>query len=91
MVNVYNLNNKEDRSPPEGYESWRQWWIEKKHRDFYQCSRVNCAGHAAVGAHVQEQLGSKDRWYIVPLCTSCNNKPDYAIFQVKKFDLEPIN
>ena len=47
----------------------------------------NCWGRNLVGAHVQKAYSSDQRWYIVPLCVSCNNRTD--TFNVNA-TLEPV-
>jgi hypothetical protein len=50
---------------------------------------MSCNGSAHVGAHViKSGKGSKE--YILPLCYSCNNKPDGEIFKAWEADLVPV-
>ena len=30
MIKVHNLNGTTDNKPPRGYESWKEWWEERK-------------------------------------------------------------
>jgi hypothetical protein len=90
MTKVKNLNGTSDNKAPSGYTSWRNWWETKKNRKFSTCSCVDCIKNAEVGAHVQK-VGPSDKWYIVPLCNSCNVGKKNLVFEVRDNDLEPVN
>lgn len=91
MTLVKNLNKTKDRTPPKGYNSWKEWWEDQKSREFSTCSCENCTADAEVGAHVQKSGVSDMKWYIVPLCKPCNNKSSDDIFKVRDNDLAAIN
>jgi len=38
------------------------------------CPAYGCNGKDIVGAHVQKDSIYDNKWYIYPLCTSCNQK-----------------
>ena len=90
MTKVKNLNGTDDNKVPSGYKSWKHWWETKKKRKFGTCSCGDCSSDAEVGAHVQK-VGPSDRWYIVPLCISCNVGKKNVEFEVRDNDLEPVN
>lgn len=71
---VKNLNGTSDREP-KGFNSWKEFWEDKKGKSFDYCSNLECCEIAEVGAHVQK-VGYEEskEWYIVPLCKGCNNK-----------------
>ena len=91
MVKVKNLKGTSDRFPSDGSSSWQEWWGKKKKRKFGVCSKINCSFKAEVGAHVQKVLLNDKRWYIVPLCRSCNSSKSESGFYVDENDLEPVN
>jgi len=54
--------------------SWKQHWRNYGGLMMIGCSNVYCNGAAEVGAHVRKVRGSGNKWYIIPLCRSCNGK-----------------
>jgi len=90
MTKVKNLNGTSGRLPA-GYASWKEWWEAQTGRKFSSCSCSGCSAAAVVGAHVQKSGVSDMRWYIVPLCRSCNGKPSSEVFEVRDYDLVPVN
>jgi hypothetical protein len=82
MIAVHNLNNTGNKNPPAGYSSWRLWWQTQTGKMFCLCSRVGCNNFADVGAHVQKEGSADKSWYIVPLCTACNNISSKEAFLV---------
>ena len=44
---------------------------------------------ATVGAHVQKASIEDRRWFIVPLCEKCNQKPSTDVFAVYE-ELAPV-
>ena len=90
MTKVKNLNGTSDNTPPRGYSSWRAWWEAQTGRRFGTCSCSSCASSATVGAHVQK-VGSDNKWYIVPLCSSCNVSKKNVEFYVRDADLVAVN
>ncbi len=91
MIKVHNLNGTTDNKPPCGYDSWKEWWEERKNRRFNECSCYRCTSKAEVGAHVQKSGSVDEKWYIVPLCISCNSSKKDMDFFVNKEDLEQVN
>ena len=91
MINVKNLNGTADNGPrSKGVSSWREFWESRKGHSFGKCSCSGCSNFADVGAHVQKCDQSDRRWYIVPLCASCNGKRD-TFFSVHSNDLVPVS
>lgn len=88
---VKNLNGTSDNLPPKPYSSWKAWWEDKKGRNFMFCSCSDCLSPASVGAHAQKVSKDDKKWYIIPLCTSCNNKSSDEEFSVQEADLEAVN
>ena len=76
-------SSKVSPNPPKGYESWVEYW-EKNHgqildpKKWYDCpacgksvQRMNFDG-----CHVQKDEATDKKWYIIPLCDSCNHRKD---------------
>lgn len=91
MIKVKNLNGTSGNVPPKGYSSWKSWWESQKGRKFDSCSCSKCKNPAIVGAHVQKVSLSDRKWYIVPLCATCNKKPKGKEFEVRECDLVAVN
>ena len=87
---VHNLKNTSDRLAPNNVGSWKKWWQMKTGRSFDKCSCTSCKGNAEVGAHVQKDNGT-DKWYIVPLCNSCNVSKKNESFYVDSNDLVALH
>ena len=91
MIVVHNLKGTSDNNVPNGYSSWRNWWECQKGRRFSDCSCEGCFEQATVGAHVQKDSILDRKWYIVPLCNSCNVSKTGISFNVRENDLQPVN
>lgn len=87
MILVKNLNGTGDNLP-NGYSSWKDFWIAKKGYWPNKCSAYGCYGRAELGAHVIKVNGNDKSWYIVPLCFS-HNKTDSS-FYVDESMLVPV-
>lgn len=77
---VKNVIGSSKFAKPNGYSSWLDYWKAQTGENPYICSEVDCSNTGLVGAHVQKAYGSDRNWYIVPLCSSCNQRTD--IFNV---------
>lgn len=86
MALVKNINGSSDNNPPDGFDSWKEYWESRKGRRFSRCSNLSCSSAAEVGAHVKKAFGTNE-WYIVPLCNSCNNPSNTDAFEVNASDL----
>lgn len=85
---VKNVNGSGRYSAPEGYSSWLDYWNRHASHYAYRCGASDCHSHGdLVGAHVQKAYSSDSRWYIVPLCSSCNHRT--GIFDVDE-ELIPV-
>jgi hypothetical protein len=73
---VNNIIGSSRYSAPSGYSSWLEYWEDKSGKKAYSCGTSNCKGKDLVGAHVQKAYSNDNKWYIVPLCKSCNNRTD---------------
>lgn len=71
---VHNLQEA-SRPVPSGYTSWLDYWEKATKEHARWCHNVDCSGFlrtATDGAHVQLDDPTNNKWYIVPLCHSCN-------------------
>lgn len=85
MTKVKNLNGTSNHLPSD-YDSWEEFWEDKTGRFFETCSCKGCDNLAVHGSHVQKVDGDK-KWYIVPLCATCNVGKKNMIFEVRDNDL----
>lgn len=90
-MRVKNIKGTSDRTPPPPYQnlSWKDFYAVKRGREYIFCACKDCMNLVEVGAHViKADVGTDDKWYIVPLCKTCNNRTD--IFEVDSDDLVSI-
>jgi hypothetical protein len=74
-IRVRNVVGTADLDCPCG--SWLDHHERAIGRPSYLCANIVCAGSPVVGGHVIKIGNSMDsRWYIVPLCSSCNHKEE---------------
>ena len=66
---------------PSGYASWLDYWKAITGKNPYVCSASGCLKTDLVGAHVQKANSKDQRWYIVPLCSSCNQRTGILEFK----------
>ena len=50
------------------------YWCKHRYKVYVCASCGNGCCHDLVGAHVQKVNSNDKKWYIVPLCKSCNQK-----------------
>ena len=89
-IEVKNKKGTADNNPPAGYTSWLDFWEKKKGKKANTCEVHLCNGKPDLGGHVIK-LGEGGKEYILPMCYSCNNKPDDEIFRAWENDLVPVN
>ncbi len=88
-IDVKNKKGTGDKEPPSGYTSWLDFWEKKKGTKAATCEVRSCSGGPEVGGHViKSGEGSKE--YILPMCRSCNNKPDDETFKAWENDLVSV-
>lgn len=89
-IAVKNKKGTSNNNPPGGYSSWLDFWEKKKGKKANTCEVKTCKGDPDVGGHViKSGQGSKE--YILPMCYTCNNKPDNEIFEAWESDLVSVN
>lgn len=86
FIDVKNKKGTADKNPPSGYTTWLGFWEGKKSKKADTCEVLGCTNGPDVGGHVIKS-GQGNKEYIVPLCYSCNNKPEDGIFQAWESDL----
>ncbi len=90
MALVKNIQGSSDNTPYDGSSSWKEYWEERKGRKFSYCSHVGCFQLAEVGGHVKKVHGTGE-WYIIPLCSKCNNYANTDPYEVNDADLLRVN
>lgn len=86
FIKVKNKNNTTGKTPPSGYKSWLDFWEDKKGKKATTCEVLACGGKPDVGGHVIKS-GDGGKEYVLPMCYSCNNKPDGEEFKAWENDL----
>lgn len=74
-MKVKNLNDRGGRPIPSGYDSWLDWWKAQKGLKAsasVDCANWDCDKTATLGGHVKKDVPSDGHWYMVPLCSGCN-------------------
>jgi len=89
FIEVKNKIGTGGNNPPSGYSSWLEFWEEKRGKKANSCEAMACTGGPDVGGHVI-RAGEGPKEYILPLCYSCNNKPENEIFRAWEGDLVPV-
>jgi len=81
-VQVKNVtgSSKVSPNPPKGYTSWIEYWKKKGNFNMDNGNLIKCPGCGDLifpeeleGCHVQKVSSSDKKWYIAPLCNSCNH------------------
>lgn len=73
---VKNVSGSSRFPKPTRHSSWLAYWEEKAGYKALFCTASGCIKTNLVGAHVQKVNSSDKSWYIVPLCTGCNQRTD---------------
>lgn len=76
IKNINGSSSDRFKNPPQGYYSWIFYYKDKcGYSDIVSPSCANILHNsipADVGAHVRKADSSDGKWYIVPLCETCN-------------------
>lgn len=99
-ISTKNINGSSGISPkPKAGNGscWREFWEIRKGKKlnpfaFYVCPGCgrNVLGMNFFGCHVKKVRSLDNKWYIVPMCQSCNNKHDDE-FILDENLLVPVN
>lgn len=83
MVNVKNINHGTDQNT-----NYINQWETYMDKTLCGCANINCKNHdsydALVGGHVKIIGSTDNRWYITPLCHSCNGKDEFEMAVYKE-------
>lgn len=71
-----NVNKTANRTVPNGYESWLDFYEQNSGKSARVCKVKGCTSIATDGAHVKKVNSTDNSWYIVPLCRSHNHNGD---------------
>ena len=76
-------SSKVSPNPPSGYDSWLDYWEQNygwyfDHSKTYKCPACGKSFYRKNfdGCHVQKAYSTDQKWYIMPLCDSCNHRKD---------------
>ena len=91
---VRNKPGTSDETPPKGYDSWKEYWMDKQGvTDFGNCSVLDCKSKAEHGSHVEKVRNTEHgivethNVYITPLCAEHNNYRNREQFKVREKQL----
>ncbi|MCI1780039.1 MAG: hypothetical protein LKI53_08825 [Bacteroidales bacterium] len=73
---VKNVAGSDSLIPPQGYNSWLEFWKDHARVYLKKCSATDCDKDAEVGAHVQKAYSDDENYYIIPLCKICKRRND---------------
>lgn len=71
--------------------SWYAHWEKFSGQKANQCVVIGCKGKPEVGAHVQKDSSADSSWYVIPVCTACNNKRGEPLNVVDEVKLVSAN
>ncbi|MBE6105729.1 hypothetical protein [Anaerovibrio lipolyticus] len=92
FARVKNLQGTTDHTPERfGYDTWKSFWEARMNQHFQLCANIKCSNSATVGGHVIRVDKTSKKWYIVPLCSSCNHFGNDNPFLVDSSKLCPAN
>ncbi|MGL1890013.1 MAG: hypothetical protein OCD02_00230 [Spirochaetaceae bacterium] len=87
---INNKNATSDNTPPSQHKSWLEFWESKKGCSADKCEVENCSANAELGGHVIT-YGKGAKEYILPMCSSCHNKPSGEKFKAWESYLISVN
>ncbi len=74
-------SSKVSEKPPRGYSSWLDYWEVNANRKLKTGTKYKCPACGKAferenfdGCHVQKVDSTNSKWYIIPLCDSCNHQ-----------------
>lgn len=89
FIEVKNKKGTVEKDPPTGYSSWLDFWEKKKGKKATTCEVLGCSGNPDLGGHVIK-VGEGGKEYVLPMCYSCNNKPEDEVFKAWEGDLVSV-
>jgi len=89
-MKIRNINGTSDKTCECG--SWIDHWKKFSGQSLPAfCPTVGCYNKSLVGAHVQKDSYSDNKWYIVPLCSTCNGKKGESLDISDTYNLVSAN
>lgn len=93
-MNYISIKNKKgttgkDSKKDSKCDSWLDFWENKKGENATLCKVYGCSDNAKLGGHVIKHKGH-GKEYILPMCYSCNNKTDDAVFKALESNLVSV-
>jgi hypothetical protein len=71
-MKVKNLNNTSKYTCK--CKSWFAHWKNFSNQNILKCAVLNCNNLAEFGGHIQKISLADRHWYIIPICSHCNNQ-----------------
>jgi hypothetical protein len=97
LIKVKNAIGTSKLLPPAPFVSWLEYYeyVKQIIMEGYLLYRCPVCGRICLrkeldGCHVQKVCGNDDRFYIVPLCSSCNHRTDEFLIDESLLLLAPI-
>lgn len=74
VINFHGTSNKRCNCG-----SWLAHWKHFSEQTVYNCIVIDCNNKVEVGRHVKKISIMDDNWYIVPVCSDCNNSREETL------------
>ena len=75
-----NLKDTFDNKSKES--TWKKHWEKYSEKKWPEnCVVEHCSNKATLGGHIKKYNSNDRKWYIAPICASCNGK-DNEIFNI---------
>ena len=84
------------KQPPQGYDSWIAYYknmLNYSDSKNLCCANIDCSkkNKKIVGAHVRKVDSNDKKWYIVPLCISCNGISSCTEIDIGNTNMVAVN
>lgn len=89
FIDVKNKKGTAGNRVPLGYSSWLDFWEKKKGKKATNCEAMLCSKSADLGGHVIK-AGEGGKEYILPICSTHNNKPEGESYKAWENDLVSV-
>ena len=96
-ITIHNVkgSSKISEDPPFPYSSWLKYWEAQADFEIKEGKSYICPGCGKIitrknfdGCHVQKVSLVDQKWYVMPLCDSCNHRTD--MFSIEGNLLVPV-
>lgn len=71
--------------------SWINHWENFSKQVTLKCVVIGCNNNYSVGGHVQKKSEADCSWYIIPICSECNNQQGQTLDINDAVNLVPAN